>query len=777
MKQTCKYILAMVVVFCVISSNKEINVKAAEDNWLNYAASSFTYGDGSANNPYQIDTAEELALLAKVVNRKDSKYVDKCYVLTADIDLAGHKWTPIGAIKDNESSYIGFKGVFDGGNYCISNMSVGYKKGYYQFGLFGWNLGEIRNIHLKDAKIVIKSVCEGWQAENGMGSSFSIGGIAGENCGEKNTIIKNCIVENISIDAKATMSLSCGGLVGNLNYGTIESCKVTGNIKATSGRAIWVGGAIGDISNEIIVSDCGFEGSVTSENDGTLEFPHLVEQGYSYLNYAGGFCGSMGRANEDLIIEDCYCYATVKAKSESIMPDAGGFSGALGVLYGDIVFSNLYCNASVTTQKEDKVSKQTDFVNGECGLHSQGYVDSLVYKNLININDGKVEVYSNSDKGNITSNTYSLAQIDLLTFFANLGFGSDNWTFSSEHFPVLKCEMVPKIKMPVIKSVTSNNSSVTIQWNKISNATGYRIYRKEGKDKWKQIATVSSNGKLSYTDVNVSKDKKYIYGVQAYLGNVTSGNMFASRKIAFIDDANITLSKNSYTYNGNSKKPSVKVKIGSEILEKGTDYTVSYKNNKNIGRATVIITGRGNYTGTIKKTFKINATKGTVYTVGEYKYKITDSSTVAFAGIKSNSIKKVVIAKKVTIGGKSFKVTSIANEALYKKTKVTRIIIGSNVKMIGKKAFSGCKLLKSVTIPSNVMSVGKEAFENCSRLSDITIESTKIKTVGKNAFKNIKSTAKIKVPSKKYSSYKKLLQGKGQGSKVTIKKIQRNSKH
>lgn len=58
-------------------------------------------------------------------------------------------------------------------------------------------------------------------------------------------------------------------------------------------------------------------------------------------------------------------------------------------------------------------------------------------------------------------------------------------------------------------------------------------------------------------------------------------------------------------YSGKAIKPTVTVKDGDKKLVKGTDYTVSYKNNTNIGTATVTITGKGNYTGTKTLTFKI----------------------------------------------------------------------------------------------------------------------------------------------------------------------------
>ncbi len=260
-----------------------------------------------------------------------------------------------------------------------------------------------------------------------------------------------------------------------------------------------------------------------------------------------------------------------------------------------------------------------------------------------------------------------------------------------------------------------------------------------------------------------------------------------------IENAEIVLSKNKYSYNGKQKKPTIKsVQLNNKELILGTDYEVTYKNNKNIGTASVIITGIGEYDGSITKEFSIVAKKGTSFTVDGKKYKLKSSSTVAFTGLKNKSDETVTIPDKVKIGGKNFKVTAIANKAL-KDTNIKKVTIGSNVKTIGvsafegckklitltiggkvtkigNKAFKGCKALKSITIPSKVTTIGQEVFRNCSKLEKITIKSTKLKSVGKNAFKGIKSNATIKVNAKKLSEYKKLLKGKGQGSKVKIKK-------
>ena len=75
----------------------------------------------------------------------------------------------------------------------------------------------------------------------------------------------------------------------------------------------------------------------------------------------------------------------------------------------------------------------------------------------------------------------------------------------------------------------------------------------------------------------------------------------------------ITLNPISFTYDGTEKKPETTVKVGSKTLEKDKDYTVEYKNNINVGTATVTITGKGSYEGvTATTTFKINEKRITI---------------------------------------------------------------------------------------------------------------------------------------------------------------------
>lgn len=236
-----------------------------------------------------------------------------------------------------------------------------------------------------------------------------------------------------------------------------------------------------------------------------------------------------------------------------------------------------------------------------------------------------------------------------------------------------------------------------------------------------------------------------------------------------IKTCSISINPQNAAYTGKSVKPKVTVKDGTKILTAGTDYTISYKNNTNIGTATITVTGMNLYNGSTAKNFSITAKKGSTHTSGTNKYKIENASEVSFTGLKNSKSAAASIPKTVKIGGKTFKVTSIAKNAL-KKSKVKTITIGENVKTIGDSAFEGCSQLTKATVGIGVTKIGANAFKNCKKLGSITIKSSKLKTMGKNTFKGIKPNAKIKVPAKKLKSYKKLFNGKGQGKKVKITK-------
>lgn len=208
-------------------------------------------------------------------------------------------------------------------------------------------------------------------------------------------------------------------------------------------------------------------------------------------------------------------------------------------------------------------------------------------------------------------------------------------------------------------------------------------------------------------------------------------------------------------FTGKPLTQALTITYGGKKLVNGRDYILTWKNNKNIGTASVTIKGKGKYNGSVTKKFRITVQKNAVYTVSRLKYKISSADTsgkgtVVFTGATDKAARKALtIPTTVKIGGKSFRVTAI-----------------------GTSAMSGAKKLTTVKIGANIMTVGAKAFYGCSKLSNVTIFGTKLTTAktGANAFKGIRSNCRFKVPASRVSAYKKLLRAKGAGPKIIVTK-------
>ena len=131
-----------------------------------------------------------------------------------------------------------------------------------------------------------------------------------------------------------------------------------------------------------------------------------------------------------------------------------------------------------------------------------------------------------------------------------------------------------------------------------------------------------------------------------------------------ISKASVTLSTSTYAYDGKAKKPGVTVKLNGKTLKNGTDYTVSYSNNTKVGSAKVTITGKGNYTGSVSKTYSIknNFKKATVSGISTKAFtgkNITQSITVKYNGktLKNGTDYTVSYSSNKNIGTATVKIT------------------------------------------------------------------------------------------------------------------------
>ena len=202
---------------------------------------------------------------------------------------------------------------------------------------------------------------------------------------------------------------------------------------------------------------------------------------------------------------------------------------------------------------------------------------------------------------------------------------------------------------------------------------------------------------LTYkNNVNVGTATVTITGKGNYSGSISRTFKITSKSIT---SSTVTGIKDK-TYTGKNLTQAPVVKDGSMVLKNGTDYTLSYTSNKNVGTATVIITGKGNYTGTIKKTFKINP-KGTSLkklTAGKKQFKATwNKQATQTTGYQVQySTNKNFKSGNKTVKITKNKTTSKTVKSLKAKKKYY-VRIRTYKTVNGKTYYSGWSNVKNVT--------------------------------------------------------------------------------
>lgn len=323
--------------------------------WSGYAATAFAGGSGTAADPYQIETAEQLAKLAADVNSGvvGQTHSKEYFKLTKDIDLSAHRWIPIGS--GMAQSNHAFSGYFDGNDKTITGMYVDESTEKYSAGLFGNFSGyEIKNLKIKDAYVKTES---GDETENagiligsatqGYGMTISVkdcsvsgivesgsartGGLAGYN--------SYGTYENCTADVKVKGAGKAGGFVGEDFSGTYKNCTAEGNV----GGSWSVGGFAGVLFSESKADHCAAQGKVTASDWNVGGFAGYVEEGVTISNCVaagdvestvdvlepkvGGFAGTVDGKSKANTVSNSHAAGKVTRPSNDIK--AGGFAGAL----------------------------------------------------------------------------------------------------------------------------------------------------------------------------------------------------------------------------------------------------------------------------------------------------------------------------------------------------------------------------------------------------------------------------------------------------------------
>ena len=304
-----KKLLSLLLALCLVMALVPMTAFAEE-------TPSFGGGTGTQEDPWLITSQEDLIALAEFLNSGNAETFDteaagvgNChgyyFKQTADIDLTGVTWEPIGY-----SGGCYFAGNYDGGGHSITNaVSTGKvdPDGYATAGIFGWvAFGSVANLHVKNANFVA----------TGQNEYSYVGGIAGVCYGSS---IKNCSVENSSLESRRNNNNNCAGsIVGYSTGGTFEKCAAENNQVKTMAYG---GGFVGEVDDGYGVGNSTFTNcyvancTVISETDDS--------QGTSF---SGGFAGEI--TDSTLTLQNCYVYqATLSTVGNAVPQGTGVFAG------------------------------------------------------------------------------------------------------------------------------------------------------------------------------------------------------------------------------------------------------------------------------------------------------------------------------------------------------------------------------------------------------------------------------------------------------------------
>lgn len=293
-----------------------VSLAAAKD--LGYTIES----DGS----YTVTSADGLMNVAELVNGGKT---DINITLTADIDLTGKDWTPIGTDYDNS-----YKGTFDGGGHTITGLTFTTNDEFA--GLFGWlnRAGTVKNVVMEGVQITSNQIYGG-----------SIGGVVGSGWGT---------IENCSVSGSVSGTVYVGGVVGVQIGGSITGCSSSATVKGT----VDVGGVAGQTNSSATLTACYATGNVTIE---------IAPK----KNIAGGGLVGMNAGSSLLA-----CYATGNVTSTGSSTGYVHIGGFLGNNYANVMTACYWKNNHEQGIGYNKKSTEATKVDGT-GVTWKNAVDAM----------------------------------------------------------------------------------------------------------------------------------------------------------------------------------------------------------------------------------------------------------------------------------------------------------------------------------------------------------------------------------------------------------------
>lgn len=380
------------------------------DTWDGTAiADGFAAGDGTQDDPFQIETAAQLAHFAKTVNEGEA-YLYKYIVLTADIDLANKEWTPIG----NHSNP--FKGNFNGDNHTVTGMQISGELD--RVGLFGECTKHNVNSAIKNITVKDSVIC---------GINF-VGAIVGY---AEEINIENCRSIGNTINGETDVGGICGK-IGGYSVGKVSQCynssKVTG--RGRVGGIAGMGGIAENCLNtgEIMIIDkayqsaCGGIFGIFDDTTASASITACVNLG----KVSGGesFGGIVGSTDSKSTGHISNCYYNMDAIT-------GGFDAGTALTAGQLCGA-LPDGLDSTIWKEGSVDTSTaKATQGRFGTATGTYINLTKVADIKETKTAPVPVYNYVTTNGNDWDTYTL--ITTAEEFAAIGQDRDETKWSANY--------------------------------------------------------------------------------------------------------------------------------------------------------------------------------------------------------------------------------------------------------------------------------------------------------------------------------------------------------
>lgn len=431
-----------------VSADGEIDVWGLTQQDSFATAEDGTFGDGSAEHPYELRKPIDLFYLAALINDDfySGRYSAMHYKLMNDIDMQGEQLYVIG---DNSTSLSVFSGTFDGNGHKISDFYItdevydqsSYTREYLPYvGLFGYVSATvddgnriipptIKNLTLEDYKIQIHPATAG-------AGTFA-GSLAGWAVGAE---IINCKADTgngyFTVVNDNNQIVNAGGLVGRLQaaYGSTERGIVShaSSISACSADVFLEGtGSPHSLG--------GLVGYLLSADESAIAY---IVNSYSLGSvnggmHSGGIVGTLGRYSS---VANCYSDAQISANNsiEGLIIEEyrGAYAGGIvGYAEDNTVIAGCY-SANYTDASHNKLSATSSF--GVTYMKTGAFAGD--YAKPATPEERAADYVALIDKYN---NATAVANPSAATFTA-LGWTTDNWTFAEGALPGISATQTPR---------------------------------------------------------------------------------------------------------------------------------------------------------------------------------------------------------------------------------------------------------------------------------------------------------------------------------------------